>query len=720
MIECIRLSCSRLRLLVAGRLLWGAMLVVPALVAGGELRAEEDDSNTLGTEVDTSRWLCSLCIYPIGWFGTLDFGPGYVSDSSLKFGDYRGLEEEGLFLVVDGDTHYRDNDGAYFDLYARNLAIDSRQFEMRGGRQGRYELRLGYTAIPKYRGFGTQTPFLGIGSGTLTLPGDWVKSTLTSGMTTLDQSLADTPLKTTRKTLDAGLTLKFAGRWSYRLDFDHQEKDGARPFGAGLFLSNTTHFPAPVDFTTNQFDMALEYAGERSRLSFGFVGSSFENGKSTVTWENPFLSDPGTEVFRADLAPDNEYYQLNLTAAFAPTAKLRLSGRAAIGSMKQDDPFLPYSINPLFSDLPLPRTSLIGKIATSTLNLAGKLTARLMRRLDLTARIKLDERDNKTAVDLWTPVLTDLVPTPERPNRPYSFEREKYEVELRWRAHNRVRLMGGIRQKNIERTLQTVEETRERSYWGEVTLSPWAVAQLRLKIESSARDASPFALLDDGGPLENPLMRKFHLADRDRDRVIIELDLSPAQGLGISLSYFSAEDQYSASLVGLRESEEQSLSLDLNYSVNPNMSIYAFASQDDIDSELSSISGDTGLPWNATTDDRITTVGFGFTGKINDKISMGFDWVSSDATGKVRTDSGLGEDPFPALRSDLQSARVHVSYAVNDQWAMKIYAEHEKFDSEDWYVDGLGPDGLLPVLTLGAVSPDYSVTVLRVLASYEF
>ena len=150
------------------------------------------------------------------------------------------------------------------------------------------------------------------------------------------------------------------------------------------------------------------------------------------------------------------------------------------------------------------------------------------------------------------------------------------------------------------------------------------------------------------------------------------------------------------------------------------MSIYAFASQDDIDSELSSISGDTGLPWNATTDDSITTVGIGFSGKINDKISIDFDWVNSNASGKVRTDSGRGEDPFPALKSDLHNARVHVSYAVNDQLALKIYAEHEKYDSEDWYVDGLGPDGVAAVLTLGALSPDYSVTVLRILASYEF
>jgi hypothetical protein len=79
-----------------------------------------------------------------------------------------------------------------------------------------------------------------------------------------------------------------------------------------------------------------------------------------------------------------------------------------------------------------------------------------------------------------------------------------------------------------------------------------------------------------------------------------------------------------------------------------------------------------------------------------------------------------GEDPFPALRSDLRNARVYVSCALSDQWGMKHYAEQEKYDSEDWYVDDLGPDGLLSVLSLGVVSPDYKVTVLRVLARYEF
>ena len=68
--------------------------------------------------------------------------------------------------------------------------------------------------------------------------------------------------------------------------------------------------------------------------------------------------------------------------------------------MKQDDPLLPYSINHNFAGLNLPRASVDGNIHIGTLNLAGKLTARLSRRLDLSARIELDERDNRTQVDL--------------------------------------------------------------------------------------------------------------------------------------------------------------------------------------------------------------------------------------------------------------------------------------------------------------------------------
>ena len=540
-------------------------------------------------------------------------------------------------------------------------------------------------------------------------------------MTALDQTLNGTKLEIKRKTLDAGLSLKGVSKWSYKVDYQHQEKNGSRPFGAGVFRINSTHFPAPVDFTTDQFDMALSYAGGRGQLRLGFTGSVFSNGSTSVRWENPFTPIAGTDTLLASLEPDNEFYQFNLSGAFAATPGLRLSGRIAVGRMSQDDPFLPfYSINPNFSDLPLPRNSLDGEIDTSTLNLAGKLTARLSRKLDLAARIKLDERDNETPVELFTPVITDIVLRDARPNRPYSFQRDKYSLELRYRAHRWVRINAGAKHERMERSLQSVDKTKENSYWGELAVNKWTRAQLRLKLESSDRDASDYQLLDDGGPVEHPLMRKFHLADRDRDRAIIELDLAPMDRLGVNIAWFSAEDEYDESMLGLLESEERNLSLDLAYAVNDQLSLYAHATREDIDSTIASAESPDALPWNGTTNDRFLTVGLGLNASITEKISLGFDYVLSDSEGDIGVDSGAGEDPFPTLKTELRNTRFHIDYRVNDHWSWKFYAEHEKYDSKDWYLDGLGPDGIDAILTMGALSPDYTVTVLRVLASYHF
>ena len=80
----------------------------------------------------------------------------------------------------------------------------------------------------------------------------------------------------------------------------------------------------------------------------------------------------------------------------------------------------------------------------------------------------------------------------------------------------------------------------------------------------------------------------------------------------------------------------------------------------------------------------------------------------------------LGEGPFPTLETDLRNARFHISYLAGDHWGWKLFAEHETYESEDWYVDGLGPDGILNILTMGPLSPDYDVTVVRLMATYRF
>jgi MtrB/PioB family decaheme-associated outer membrane protein len=678
-------------------------------------------TTALAQDTDPKIYSCKQCVKYTGWRGIVDFGLGWVSTDSPHFGDYRGLDEKGFYAAIDGDIHYRNLQGLYFDMYADNLGYDSREIDLRAGNQGVFEVRFGWQEIPKYRGFGTETPFIGQGGDYLTLPDDWVRANTTSGMTALDDSLAIAKLKTKRKILDAGFTLDFARNWSYTIDYQRQDKKGTRPFGADMYYSNASILPAPVDFTTDLVDMDLSWSGKRAQVQMAFSSSVFNNGNSSLTWDNPFKSNPAQDILRSALEPDNKFHQFSLSGAYAFTPKIRLSGKAAWGRMKQNDYFLPYTINPLYSDLPLPRSSLDGRVDTSTYNLTGKLYARLNNRLSFTARGKWDERDNKTPVDIYTPVVTDLVVSAPRYNRPYSYKRQLYSADLRYRFNRTVRLSGGARYELMDRTLQAVERTDETTWWGQVKVDPTLNTQLRVKLETADRDIDDYLQPDDGGPVDHPLMRKFNMADRDRDRMLIEYDYMPTESFGINLAFIQANSKYDESVIGLQKSDDKSYSINLNYVTASNISLYGFYNYDNIYAKIDNTVGGSSEPWTSKTRDKIKTWGLGLSTPINEKSSIGLDLVSSKANGDIATRTAADEDPFPTLKTHLRNAKLHYDRQINDRWGYKVYAEFEKYRSSNWAVDGLGVDGINSVLSMGEYSPALNnVWYIRVQASYTF
>ena len=697
-------------------------MAVPWLLVAGSLPIQAADTlsdQTAGVP-DTSHWLCTLCPFRVGWYGAFDFGPGYVNGSSNRYADYRGLDDQGVFPAIDGELHYRDEADMYVDIYADRLGIDSRSIRARGGTRGRYQIRLSYQEIPHYRGYGTATVFSGAGTSRLSLPENWQKAPITAGMTALESSLTPTSLQTLRKTVQGGLTWKVASRWKADIDATHETRSGTRPFGAGLFTINTSQFPVPVDFTTQRLNLGLQYSAAKAQLRFGFTGSWFDNGDSSVTWENPFSSTPELSRMRASLAPDNEFYQFSVVGAFAPRPGLRLNGRASLGRMRQDDPLLPFSINPDYADLPLPRDSADLQIDTSVLNLAGSLYARLTSRLDFSARAKLDQRDNDSPVDAWTVIITDFIPGGERSNRPYSFEREQYRLELNYRTGTYLGLRAGANQENYERTLQSVRTTDERLYWGEVNFNRWSAAQLRLKLETADRDASRYQQVDESGLIENPLMRKFNYADRDLDRAILELNLFPSSLWSVNLSWSKARADYSDSMVGLQQSDEESIAVDAAVSLGHGISLTAYAALDEISSLLSGFEQSQQLPWRGTTDDGTTTVGLSISGKAGKDLNWGLDWIRSSATGKIAVVSGPGESPFPELRTQFGNLSASLRYPITRHWGLKLAVEYESLSTSDWQIDGLGPAGISNVLTLGDISPRYYITQVRAQASFRF
>ena len=658
---------------------------------------------------DTSNWVCKLCPISGGWFGDWDLGLIYVDDPTPKFADYRGLDDDGAYVEAGGFSRYLNDQGYYFDFYGRDLGLRSRELEMRGGKQGFYQLRASYNEIPRYLGHDTVTPYTGVGTDTLVLPEAWQT-----------QPLAPATLESKRKTIGAGFTVKIASSWKFQADFERQKKKGTQSFGGGVLINSAALFPAPIDYTTKQFNMGLEYTADRGQLRLEFIGSKFNNDNNSVTWDNPIAIGFGDEISRSALAPDNKYHQLSLAGAFRISPRFRLSGKAAFGKIKQNDAFLPYTINPTYSDLALPRDSLDGKVDTSMFNLSGRAYVRLADRLDLTAQYKSNKRDNKTPVDFYTPVLEELFPSDPRSNRPYGYDRKLGKIELRYRPTYKLRLNAGFMRTKQERTYQEVRKTDENTFWGEVQFTAWAWLDTRLKYDYQDRDGTESIQQGNYDRAENPLMRKFNMADRKRNRATIEFDLSPIDRLGINLSYYTTQDDYKASVIGLTESEVRSLNLDINYALNKHTNFYGFITGDRIESEMSGADVVDATPWNAFTKDKILTWGLGVSGQINDKITYGLDYVASDSNGDILTDSGTGEAPFPVLKTNLKNLRVYMQYQFNKRWGLGLDAYREDYDTSDWTVDGVGPFDINGVLTMGDTSPDYSVNVVRLMATLNF
>lgn len=676
-----------------------------ALPLNGVLLADEPAS------ADTSNWVCKFCVISDGWFGDLEFGGIYVDDWSPKFGDYRGFDDDGFFVHLGGDASYRSEHGYYMDIYARDLGLESRALEARGGKQGTFEWRASYNEIPRYMGYDSVTPYSGVGTDVLTLPADWnFNSADASDFVPLD-------IDSSRETAAAGLTVGLGSRWSVDADYERQTKDGTRAFSGGTYVVNAAIFPAPLDYTTDLFTAGVGYASRTTQLRLEFMGSDFDNGYNSVTWDNHIPVVPGDEISRSSLEPDNKFHQVALSGAVHFSRNFRISGKVSTGTLEQDDPFLPYSAAPQYEDTPLPRESLDAELETTMYNLSGRVYWRVAGNFDVTASYKSNERDNKTPVDVYTPIVLEALPRGVRTNTPYSYDRSQARIDLRYRPGRDLRLAGGVKRDTLERTYQSVRKSEEDSFWFEAALVTWHWMDARLKFDSADRTTSGYDVVGYANRADNPLMRKYNLAPRDRNRATLELDLMPTEKMDLALSYYVTDDSYGESVLGLRESEEKSFNIDFNYLLGKETSLYAFFSNDTIDAEISGSASISASPWNSSTEDEIQTWGVGVSGRISESLTYGFDYVSSDSTGDILTDSGAGEAPFPSLAADMQNARIYFNFQLNERWGFGLDAYHEKYDTSDWYVDGFGPTDVMGLLSLGETSPDYSVNVVRLLAT---
>ena len=166
--------------------------------------------------------------------GEVEIGAGYVFDDEYRFGRYNDLTDDGAIALINADVRRRRDDGAYQYLEADRLGLGSRYLETGAGIQGKYGLQFDYNQIPSNRFDSARTPFRNVGSGKLSLPPGWVDGSTTGDMTTLDSSLRHFDIETERKRYGLGAYWKPKSRWTTRVRYSREDRDGTDVTGGAI------------------------------------------------------------------------------------------------------------------------------------------------------------------------------------------------------------------------------------------------------------------------------------------------------------------------------------------------------------------------------------------------------------------------------------------------------------------------------------------------------
>jgi MtrB/PioB family decaheme-associated outer membrane protein len=670
-------------------------------------------------QVDTSDWACESCPFDQGYRAEFDAGATNVSDDAAHFGNYTGYDEEGTHADVSGHGRYA-NEGYRMDWYAEDLGLDARVLELSAGKQGVFDFRLGYRDIPFRRFDTSSTVFLPTSGDSLTLPGGWVPASTTGQMTQLSSSLQQRMVGTDRSIVDLGADWTPGDAFRLFADFRRQTRDGVDISSAGSY-TQAAFLPRWIDYETDQVDAGVQYRSESASLTLAYYGSFFTNQNPSLTWETPFLTEPGATSLRMAREPDNDFSQVSLSGKYRMAAgNTVIAFLAASGRGEQNADFLPYTINPTIVSPALPRGSLDAKV--DTLNYALTVTSRPLNGLRIKFAYRYDERDNKTPISDWDRVIVDALATGEiEQNVPYSYDRLHTIFSGEYKLSNKWRFAAGYERKEMNRDYQEVAEQTTDLGWGQVRWRPTAWLDIRAKGGASQRGIDRYNDTVAASLGQNPLMRKYNLAYRYREFGEVVAAVSPLESpISFSVSALFADDDYKESIVGLNGAEEFRATADISWAVSESASVYLVFGQERIDAHQTGSEQFGFWDWSAFHEDDFDHMGVGMTWRPSDgKFDFSLDYNHGNGETQIALDSlSGGPSSLPVLESTLDSAQAEASYAFTDRLSGTFHLRYERFDLKDWAL--VSQTTLPTILTLGAEPYDYDVYAVGIGIRYRF
>jgi MtrB/PioB family decaheme-associated outer membrane protein len=679
-----------------------------------------DNPQAVDSPEMSGAWKCIYCEFEQGINTSLEGGVGYVSEDSFKFGEYTGLNEKGPYVIGNVESRYRNIENAnYWDFTAYDIGLDSRSLELKGGKQGKYKLSFSYNELPHYLSDTAKTPFVGSGGNRLTLRSDWVRSGSTAGMTALDKHLIDIDLKTKRTKLGAGAMYVPAPHWKTSVDYHHETREGQMRI-AGSFYFNTAEFVQPVDYTSDSIDLKASYTDRFWQAKLSYHAATFRNQNKSLVWQNPYTPVvAGAEQGELAMPPDNQFHQVRASVALTITEKSKLTAEVALGRMTQNETFIDPTTNSTITTSPLPAASLDGRV--DTVNAHAKWTTQLSKKLRVNAAYRYNDRDNQSPRHTYEWVITDSSVATPRSNLPYSFTKDTLKLDSEYRIADYVKTSLGYDYQRYERTYQEVEKNKEQTVWASLIARALDTANITLRLAHASREKDGYQVIAGVDNPENPLMRKYNMADRDRDSLSARVDFLATDTSNIGFNLDVTNDDYPDSSIGLTSSREYVFGFDVSTRLAMYTMFNLFFSFENISSDVSGSQLYSIADWSGSMNDRFDTAGMGLKHTLlKDKLDIGVNYFYTHSVGEISIVDGGSGSSLPDLVTRLNSVKFYGNYHLSDKLELKGTYWYEYFTSSDWALDGVGETTTANNLSLGQDSPSYNVHVLMLSMRYKW
>ena len=662
--------------------------------------------------------------------------PRDVAASSFTGRIFGNVDFGGRFTSVDGDParyeRYRDlTDGPF----AERLSFEGRREDWTlegfadkvGYEDQRYsaeyrsvgKLRVGFLwdQIPLLISTDTRTLFTEVQPGVLRLE-DTIQANNEAGRTTIRNYTDQAAQFETRTRRDIGrvdLVLTATREMDLKFNLTSTGRNGTIPYGASFGFNNLVEVAVPIDQRTTDARTQLEWANEDALLSVGWDGSWFANDIQTLIWDNPlkitdapsyanaYSDGRGPSQAAMALWPSNTQQYIHATGSIVTPGRGRGTAYLALGSSRQNEALLPHTINTQIPSPPLERATAEAEVRNTILHL--QYTARPTNVVGVVARYRYADVDNRTphfetfGRVRFDGALDDAANSPEP--EPYSVKRQNFDIDGTFNVLSFTSVKLGYTNFASDRAFRIFARTREHTVRASVDATGNRYGSVRGLFEYTTRKGEEFDvhLLEEVG--EQPGMRHYDVADRDRKRLTLIGSAMPNDMVGLTATVGVGRDDYPATEFGLLGYDSNQYSLGVDLIPNDRIGLGLVYAWEDYASTTQSRSASPGAQFTDPTrnwfmDYDGTVRNLDATLEVVDlaprtDLRVVFNW--SDANDeylyRLVSNSSLAEpSQLAPVVNELMRGEIYVSYRLSNQLRVGASYWYEDYHTEDF---ALGP-----------------------------